>query len=94
MDWAETSQFSGDGHSISHYFHTLYCSYRLKDYKPSASIYQKVLQMSGFKAEESIFVDDGPRNIEAAEMVGIHGLLVPEDADWMESLLRKIEEND
>mgnify|MGYP002508040068 FL=1 len=91
MDWAESSRFSGDGHSIAHYFHTLYCSYRLHDYKPSASIYQKVLQQSGFKAEETIFIDDGPRNIESAESVGIHGLLVPEDADWMDSLLLMIE---
>ena len=86
MDWAESSQFSGDGHSIAHYFHTLYCSYRLGDYKPSPTIYQKVLELSAFNAEETIFVDDGPRNIEAAESVGIHGLLVPEDADWMDSL--------
>lgn len=91
MDWAESPRFSGDGHSIAHYFHALYCSYRLNDYKPSASIYQKVLQQSGFNAEETIFVDDGPRNIEAAQSVGIHGLLVPEDADWMDSLLQMIE---
>lgn len=91
MDWAETSQFSGDGHSIAHYFHDLYCSYRLNDYKPSTSIYQKVLQLSGFKAEETIFVDDGPRNIEVAETVGIHGLLVSEDADWMEMLVNLLD---
>lgn len=90
MNWAESEQFSGDGHSISHYFHELFCSYRLKDYKPSVSIYEKVLQQSGFVAGESIFIDDGPKNVQIAESIGIHGLIVPEDSDWMQPLLKML----
>lgn len=91
MNWAESENFSGDGHSISHYFHEIYCSCRLKDYKPSPSIYKKVLALSGFKAEETVFVDDGPSNITSAESVGIRGLLVPENADWMGALAELID---
>ncbi len=90
MAWARSNDFSGDGHSIDHYFHHLFCSYQLQDYKPSESIYRKVLEQAGIKAEESVFVDDGEKNIIAAEAVGIKGLLVPEDEDWMESLLKII----
>jgi putative hydrolase of the HAD superfamily len=91
MDWAESSGFSGDGHPISFYFHNVYCSCRLSDYKPSRSIYEKVLALSGYEACETIFVDDGPENITAAESLGIHGLLVEKDADWMEALLDMVE---
>lgn len=91
MEWAESSSFSADGNSIAHYFDKVYCSYRLNDYKPSASIFLKVLQQSSLNPEETIFIDDGPRNIESAESVGMHGLLVPEDADWMEMLVHQLD---
>jgi putative hydrolase of the HAD superfamily len=64
----------------------------LKDYKPSLTIYQKVLEQAGIKAEESVFLDDGPKNIEAAEQVGIHGLLVPKNEDWMPNLMALLNE--
>ncbi len=86
MGWARSNDFSGDGHPIDYYFHRLFCSYELNDYKPSPSIYLKVLQQAGIKAEESVFVDDSEKNVLAAESVGIKGLLVPEDEDWMDEL--------
>jgi FMN phosphatase YigB (HAD superfamily) len=50
-----------------------------------------VLALSGYEACETIFVDDGPENITVAESLGIHGLLVEKDADWMEALLDMVE---
>lgn len=92
MSWANSADFSGDGHPLSYYFHQVYLSYLLKDYKPSLTIYQKVLEQAGIKAEESVFLDDGPKNIEAAEQVGIHGLLVPKNEDWMPNLMALLNE--
>ena len=92
MSWANSNDFSGDGHPLSFYFHQVYLSYLLKDYKPSLTIYQKVLEQAGIKAEESVFLDDGPKNIEAAEQVGIHGLLVPKNEDWMPNLMALLNE--
>ena len=92
MSWANSTDFSGDGHPLSYYFHQVYLSYLLKDYKPSLTIYQKVLEQAGIKAEESVFLDDGPKNIEAAEQVGIHGLLVPKNEDWMPNLMALLNE--
>lgn len=86
MDWARSASFSSDGHSIEHYFHRTFCSYELHDYKPSASIFRKMLAEMGLKAEECVFVDDGLKNVEASKGVGMHGLLVEKDADWMDSL--------
>ncbi len=40
--------------------------------KPFADIYQLTLNRFGFKAEESLFIDDNLRNVEAASKMGIH----------------------
>ena len=90
--WAESDAFSGDGHPIGYYFHQVYYSYSMKDYKPSLSIFRKLLESEGIKAEESLFLDDGPKNVEAAEQVGIRGLVVPKNEDWMPRLMALLEE--
>lgn len=43
--------------------------------KPSPEIYQILLDRYQIKAEESIFIDDSPANIEAGEAQGIKGIL-------------------
>ena len=86
MNWANSKDFSGDGHPIGHYFDGVYCSYMLKDYKPSESIFRKMADELGILPEESVFVDDGINNVKASESVGMIGLHVEKDADWMEPL--------
>lgn len=90
--WAESKDFSGDGHPINHYFHQTFYSCQMKDYKPSPTIFQKMISQAKIRPEESLFLDDGPKNIEAAESLGIHGLLVEKNQDWMEPLLHKLQE--
>lgn len=89
-NWVKSSHFSGDGHSIQHYVDKDYYSYELHDYKPAPSIFQKVLDAEGLKAEECVFVDDGPGNVAGAESIGMHTLLVPRDEDWMQALTELI----
>lgn len=43
--------------------------------KPSPEIYQILLQRYNLKAEECIFIDDSPANIEAGQAQGISGIL-------------------
>ena len=49
-------------------------SYKVKMTKPDPKIYELLLSTYGLKAEESIFIDDTLRNVEAAEKFGIHGV--------------------
>jgi putative hydrolase of the HAD superfamily len=58
--------------------------------KPNAEIYTKTLKMGGFKPEETLFVDDSITNIKAAEAVGIHGLHVNANEDWLAPLIEKL----
>ncbi len=93
MRWAESEDFSGDGHPITYYFDQVYYSYRMKDYKPSHSIFETMLRDAGISAAESVFLDDGPRNVAAAREVGMLGLEVPANEDWMPNLSRLLGEH-
>jgi len=42
--------------------------------KPDPAIYQLILERYEIKAEESIFIDDNLRNIQAADKMGIHAV--------------------
>ena len=62
----------------------------MKDYKPSESIFRKLIDDSGIKPDETIFLDDGERNVSVAESIGLHGLHVRENKDWMPLLLNRL----
>ena len=49
-------------------------SYREQLIKPDAAIYRLLLSRYSMKAEESVFLDDTPSNVEAALALGIHGI--------------------
>lgn len=49
-------------------------SYELGIHKPSHTIYLKVLDILGVRAEECIFIDDQKENIDGAIQVGMTGL--------------------
>ena len=58
----------------------------MKCSKPNEEIYRKMLRLGKMKAEETLFVDDGQKNIDAAEQVGIKTLKVENGTDWRKQL--------
>ncbi len=66
-------------------FETVVISAEVGVVKPSAGIYELALKQANVKAEEAVFVDDMPVNIEACEKVGMKGILFN---DPQESLKR------
>ena len=93
-EWASSPRFSASGRPITDFFDACYCSYRMNDYKPSPTIFQAMLADAGIQAAESVFLDDGRRNVAAAESVGIRGLLVPENKDWAPALMQLIHQTE
>ena len=85
MQWAE-KDFDGEGHPISHFFDALYLSYRCKAMKPRREIFEMMLSGQGSLPEETLFVDDGPRNIEMAASMGMQTLCPPNNEDWTAAL--------
>ena len=84
QSWALTKDFTPVGKSLADYFDMLFFSYRMHCSKPSKEIYCKMLADGGMRAEETLFVDDSTKNIEAAREVGIRTLLVENGEDWRE----------
>lgn len=86
MQWAMSSEFDGQGHSLDYYFDHLYLSYQCKHMKPSAEIFQMMLEGQQAKAEETLFIDDGKKNVEAAQSLGMKTLFPENNEDWTEPL--------
>ncbi len=71
-------------------FDGLVISGEIKLAKPHAEIYQYVLETYHLDANDCIFIDDAPRNIEGAEAVGIHGYLFDGDVAKLRAYLMQI----
>lgn len=88
MDWAESGEFDGEGNSIHHYFDALYMSYRVIAMKPSEYFFRYVLENEGIKPEETLFLDDGPRNVAMASDMGIHTFCPENGSDWTDEIYK------
>lgn len=81
MTWAN-SDFDGNGHPIGHYFDAMYLSYECGAMKPSRQIFETMLAGQQATPEETLFVDDGRRNVDAAAALGMHTLCPQNNEDW------------
>ena len=57
--------------------------------KPDTRIFELALQRFGIKAEETMFIDDNPKNVAAANALGITGILF-EGKDKLQLELEKL----
>ncbi len=62
--------FAADGHPMDYYFDAIYLSYELGELKPSAAIFHKMIELSGMQPAQTLFVDDGQKNVDAAQALG------------------------
>lgn len=85
MQWAD-KDFDGEGHPISYFFDAMFLSYECKVMKPRREIFEQMLEGQQARAEETLFVDDGPRNVEAAAALGMKTLCPQNNADWTADL--------
>ena len=98
MQWACSPAFSDTdassanelhdikGRPINDFFDKLYLSYECRVMKPDAEIFHIMLQGQEATADETLFIDDSPRNCEAAERLGIHTLCPQNNEDWIPML--------
>lgn len=86
MELTDSPRLSADHRPISDYFDSMFLSYEMKVCKPNPEIYRMALERDGMLAEETLFIDDGLKNIQGAESVGIHVLHIESNSDWREPL--------
>jgi putative hydrolase of the HAD superfamily len=56
------------------YFDCTTYSFALNTFKPDPRMYRDALSKMGLPAEETVFIDDLPGNLKAAEALGMHGI--------------------
>lgn len=66
----------GTGKTIRDYFDRCYFSYELGLTKPDPDIFEALLADVGVVASECLFLDDGPKNIDAAQSMGFQTYFV------------------
>ena len=74
--------FRIQGLNISDYFDKLYLSYQLGATKPAPEIFEKIIADSGVLPQETMFLDDSQRNIDAARKLGFQTYLVAPREDF------------
>ena len=99
MSWAMSNEFSRgidaecmEGRPAGDYFDAVYLSYEVGCMKPDRRFFAHVMQHEGIQPGETLFLDDGPRNIEAAAASGIHTMQPENGADWTQLLLDRLAE--
>ena len=86
MAYMRSGAFSGDGRGIGHWFDGQYCSYEMGVCKPRREFFERIISSEGVDPSELLFIDDSRKNIEAAEALGIRGLWIEQNSDWMPEL--------
>ncbi len=86
MSWACSSDFTPSGKALTDYADRLYLSYRIGYTKPAPEIFRHLLDDSGIRPEEALFVDDGASNIARGKELGFHTFCPANGSDWREDL--------
>lgn len=90
-DMAENRFFRQiEGLGVEDYFENIYLSNRLGMIKPSREIFELVLKENGLEADETLFIDDSPKNCAAAESVGIHAFHSPTGDVWVRDMVARL----
>ena len=73
-------------HDIWHLFDGVVISSRVKMVKPEPAIFEYLLQTFQLRPDETIFIDDMPENVAAAEALGIVGIRFEHAAQCRQAL--------
>jgi putative hydrolase of the HAD superfamily len=82
MSWVMSPEFDGQGHALSHYMDACYSSYELGVMKPDREFFHRVLLAEHIAPSETLFIDDGPRNVAMASQMGIRTFCPKNGDDW------------
>ena len=86
LEWIKSKDFTPQGQSIFEFADKLYASCDLGVCKPDRMIFDHVIRDSGIRPEETLFLDDGMKNIEAAKALGFKTYCPQNKEDWRPAL--------
>ena len=94
MSWAESDEFDGEGNPLSSYFDAEYKSFEVKFMKPDPSFFMHILSEENILPSETLFVDDGPRNVATASQLGIHTFCPANGSDWTKEIYQHLKDDE
>lgn len=86
QSWAQSPGFTSSGRSLNDYFDKIYTSYEIGYIKPHREIFDFMIKDADLNPSETLFIDDGPKNIEMAEGLGFKTYLATPHKDWQKDL--------
>lgn len=86
MSWVMSTDFDGEGHSLADYMDACYMSYRLGVMKPDTEFFHQVFLREQIAPAQTLFVDDGPRNVAVASQMGIRTFCPVNGEDWTKEI--------
>ena len=90
MEWSLSKAFDGHGHSLDEYLDSIYVSYKMKVMKPDERIFRMMLESENVAPSQVLFIDDGPKNVEAARRIGINTIQATNGEDWTGAVLQAL----
>lgn len=87
----ETLHRKTGGGQLSDYFDGVYYSQFLGIRKPDKNVFLRVLELEGWRADETLFVDDNEQNLQSAAGLGMAVLLHPCNAPLRPHLESRID---
>lgn len=80
--YAKSGQMIDGGYSIEDFFEKIYASYEVGICKPDREIFTLIIEDSGIKPEETLFIDDGSANTQVARELGFVTYCPDNGEDW------------
>ncbi len=77
-------EFRQEGMEREDYFDGIVTSFEARSIKPDAKIFHIVVENLGIKPEETLFLDDSQKNLDAASALGFHTLLVAPGSEFFD----------
>ena len=78
--------FRQEGLEREDYFDGIVTSFEARSIKPNAKIFHTVVEKLGINPNETLFLDDSQKNLDAAAQLGFHTLLVTPGSEFFELL--------
>ena len=79
-------RFAEHGRRMEDCFETICLSFRMRILKPAPAIFERLIAESGIDPAETLFIDDGRRNVETAAALGFQTCCPPTNGSFLEAV--------
>lgn len=81
---AQNDFFLYRGLTVEDLFEQIFLSFEMHLQKPQPAIFERVIEQTGIRPDETLFIDDSPANCKAADGLGIHTFCPSTPNDWID----------